>query len=68
MLDAGANFLLSTFVLSDVAKTLAPEYKQVPMAVTSFGEMMQPNLSSIVTARRRAPCASEGVGEIHDAD
>jgi hypothetical protein len=44
MLDAGANFLLSTFVLSDVAKTFAPEYKQAPMAVASFGEMMQPNL------------------------
>ena len=44
MLDAGANvLLLSTFVLSDVAKTLAPEYKQVPMGVTSFGVTMQPN-------------------------
>jgi basic membrane lipoprotein Med (substrate-binding protein (PBP1-ABC) superfamily) len=46
MLDAGANvLLLSTFVLTDVAKTLAPEYKQVPMGVTSFGVTMQPNLS-----------------------
>jgi basic membrane lipoprotein Med (substrate-binding protein (PBP1-ABC) superfamily) len=42
MLDSGANVLvLSTFVLSDVAKTLAPEYKQVPMAVSSFGVLMQ---------------------------
>ena len=51
MLDSGANvLLLSTFVLSDVAKTLAPEYKQVPMAVSSFGVMMQPNLSSITAS------------------
>jgi basic membrane lipoprotein Med (substrate-binding protein (PBP1-ABC) superfamily) len=51
MLDAGANvLLLSTFVLSDVAKTLAPEYKQVPMAVASFGVLMQPNLSSITAS------------------
>jgi hypothetical protein len=57
MLDAGANFLLSTFVLSDVAKTLAPEYKQVPMAVASFGEMMQLNLSSITV--------DIDLGEIH---
>jgi len=51
MLDSGANvLLLSTFVLSDVAKTLAPEYKQVPMAVASFGVLMQPNLSSITAS------------------
>ena len=51
MLDAGANvLLLSTFVLSDVAKTLAPEYKQVPMGVTSFGVTMQPNLSGITAS------------------
>ncbi len=37
-------------MLSDVAKTLAPEYKQVPMAVSSFGVMMQPNLSSITAS------------------
>jgi basic membrane lipoprotein Med (substrate-binding protein (PBP1-ABC) superfamily) len=51
MLDSGANVLLmSTFVLSDVAKTLAPEYKQVPMGVTSFGVTMQPNLSGITAS------------------
>jgi basic membrane lipoprotein Med (substrate-binding protein (PBP1-ABC) superfamily) len=51
MLDSGANVLvLSTFVLSDVAKTLAPEYKQVPMAVSSFGVLMQPNLSSMTAS------------------
>ncbi len=51
MLDAGANvLLLSTFVLSDVAKTLAPEFKQVPMAVASFGVLMQPNLSSMTAS------------------
>jgi hypothetical protein len=64
MLDAGANFLLSTFVLSDVAKTLGPEYKQVPMAVASFGEMMQPNLSSIAVdlGKLQAIVCTDGTG------
>jgi basic membrane lipoprotein Med (substrate-binding protein (PBP1-ABC) superfamily) len=47
LLDSGAGVMvLSTFVLTDVAKTLAPEYPKVPMVLTSFGTMQQPNLSS----------------------
>src|ERR1700712_2670150 len=34
MLDSGANVLaLTTFVLSDVAKAVSPDYPKVPMAV-----------------------------------
>lgn len=47
MLDSGANVLaLSTFVLTDVAKTVAKEFPRVPMVLTSFGVRQEPNLSS----------------------
>jgi len=47
LLDGGAKVLaMSSFVLTDVAKAVAPEYPDVPMVLTSFGAMVQPNLSS----------------------
>lgn len=47
LLDGGANVMaLSTFVLTDVAKTVAQEYPKVPMVLTSFGAVQQPNLSN----------------------
>lgn len=46
LLDGGADVMaLSTFVLTDVAKVVAEEYPDVPMVLTSFGAMKQPNLS-----------------------
>ena len=51
MLDSGANVLaLTTFVLSDVAKAVSPDYPKVPMSVTSFGVMRDPNLSSVTAS------------------
>ncbi|MCV3735165.1 BMP family ABC transporter substrate-binding protein (plasmid) [Rhizobium sp. TRM96647] len=51
MLDSGANILaLTTFVLSDVAKTVAADYPEVPMAVASFGVSLDPNLSSFTAS------------------
>lgn len=51
MLDSGANVLaLTTFVLSDVAKTLAKDYPELPMSVTSFGISQKPNLSSLTAS------------------
>jgi basic membrane lipoprotein Med (substrate-binding protein (PBP1-ABC) superfamily) len=47
MLDSGAGVLaLSTFVLTDIAKTVAKEFPKVPMVLTSFGVTQAPNLSS----------------------
>lgn len=47
LLEGGANVMaLSSFVLTDVAKTVANEYQKVPMVLTSFGALQQPNLSS----------------------
>ena len=47
MLDSGAGVLsLSTFVLTDIAKTVAKEFPKVPMVLTSFGVTQSPNLSS----------------------
>ncbi|TFV56070.1 BMP family ABC transporter substrate-binding protein [Geodermatophilus sp. DF01-2] len=46
LLEGGADVMaLSSFVLTDVAKTVATEYPDVPMVLTSFGEPQQPNLS-----------------------
>jgi basic membrane protein A len=46
ILDTGGNAVaLSSFVLTDVAKKLAAEYPDVPMVLTSFGVVQQPNLS-----------------------
>lgn len=46
LLDGGADVMaLSTFVLTDIAKVVADEYPDVPMVLTSFGVMKQPNLS-----------------------
>jgi basic membrane lipoprotein Med (substrate-binding protein (PBP1-ABC) superfamily) len=51
MLDSGANVLaLTTFVLSDVAKAVSPDYPKVPMAVSSFGVTREPNLSSLTAS------------------
>ncbi len=47
MLNSGAGVLaLSTFVLTDIAKTVAKEFPKVPMVLTSFGVTQPPNLSS----------------------
>ena len=47
LLDGGADVMaLSSFVLTDVAKTVATEYQDIPMVLTSFGALQQPNLSS----------------------
>ena len=47
MLDSGVNVLaLSTYVLADVAKTVAKAYPHVPMVLTAFAVMQKPNLSS----------------------
>jgi basic membrane lipoprotein Med (substrate-binding protein (PBP1-ABC) superfamily) len=51
MLDSGATVLaLTTFVLSDVAKAVSPDYPKVPMAVSSFGVTRDPNLSSMTAS------------------
>lgn len=51
MLDKGANImLLSTFVLADVAKSVAKDYPDVPMVVSSFGVTQEPNLSSVTAS------------------
>lgn len=51
MLDSGANVLaLTTFVLSDVAKAVSPDYPKVPMSVSSFGVIRDPNLSSVTAS------------------
>lgn len=50
LLDEGYQVLvLHSFALNDVAHTLAGEYKDVPMSVSSFDPPVQPNLS-IATA------------------
>ncbi len=47
MLDDGANvMLMSTFVLADAAKSVAKAYPTVPMLVTAFGTLQDPNLNS----------------------
>ncbi|WP_347310749.1 BMP family ABC transporter substrate-binding protein [Defluviimonas sp. SAOS-178_SWC] len=47
LIDTGGNVIaLSTFVLTDVAKVLATDYPEVPMVLTSFNVIQQPNLSS----------------------
>ncbi|MFC8501801.1 BMP family protein [Pedococcus sp. NPDC057267] len=51
MLDGGAKvMLLSTFVLADVAKSVAKEYPKVPMVVSSFGVLQAPNLNSVTAS------------------
>lgn len=51
MLDDGADvMLLSTFVLADVAKSVATDYPEVPMVVSSFGVVQDPNLSSVTAS------------------
>lgn len=51
MLDNGAGvMLLATFVLADVAKSVAQDYPDVPMVVSSFGVTQEPNLSSVTAS------------------
>lgn len=51
MLDSGANVLaLTTFVLSDVSKSVSADYPEVPMTVSSFGITRDPNLSSVTAS------------------
>lgn len=51
MLDGGADvMLLSTFVLADVARSVAKDYPDVPMAVSSFGVLQEPNLNSVTAS------------------
>lgn len=47
LIETGGNVIaLSTFVLTDVAKVLAADYPDVPMVLSSFNVVQQPNLSA----------------------
>lgn len=47
LIESGANVIaLSTFVLTDVALVLAADYPDVPMVLTSFNVLQEPNLSN----------------------
>ncbi|WP_162602589.1 BMP family lipoprotein [Nocardioides daejeonensis] len=51
LLDGGADVMaMSTFVLTDIAKAVAKEYPEVPMVLTSFDAMQQPNLSAATSS------------------
>lgn len=46
LLDGGADVvLMPTFILGDVAKSVASEYPEVPMLVTGIAEPQEPNLT-----------------------
>lgn len=45
-LTSGSNVLVAhSFALEDVAKTLAPEFEDIPMSVASFSDPISPNLT-----------------------